>query len=231
MQRLLVIPVMLSAFVVIVGCSTDKPLVPNDDIIHGSPVISPEMVASLSETAESDRVRTALLIPVSVGTLSRAKECETEVSKDARYSGELTAEEVRGRIIFQNSAKGNHTHFEDVIVETPVVDAGQVVRFDCATDADLRAFDAGLPCEVDFVVTTGGCSSDPGPYITLDGEIRLGGSNDVVILAEGLTIRFSKQPRLGGVGGNPLISFQFLDGSGAPMSEVFVLGRCLQLGR
>ena len=52
---------------------------------------------------------------------------------------------------------------------------------------------------------------------------------DVVILPAGETIQFAKQPPLGGVGGNPRISIQFLDGSGNPLGDPIFLGRCVQL--
>ncbi|UCH83391.1 MAG: hypothetical protein JSW50_13175 [Candidatus Latescibacterota bacterium] len=97
--------------------------------------------------------------------------------------------------------------------------------------------------------TTGGCYNSPGPYITLEGEIALGGLNGVlifrnnrqgtheheedvvvsiVIVPEGETIRFAKQPPLGGAGGNPWISFQLLDGRYRPLSDEILLGRCVQ---
>jgi len=52
---------------------------------------------------------------------------------------------------------------------------------------------------------------------------------DVVILPAGETIRFAKQPPQGGVGGNPRISIQFLDGSANPLGDPIFLGKCVQL--
>ncbi len=96
---------------------------------------------------------------------------------------------------------------------------------------------------------TGMCTNNPGPFITLTGEIALGGINgrlifqnnekgthqrtdpvvvDIVILKPGEVIQFNKQPPLGGVGGNPLIYFQFTDANGHPLSGMFYLGRCVQ---
>lgn len=51
----------------------------------------------------------------------------------------------------------------------------------------------------------------------------------VVIIPEGQSITFAKQPPLGGVGGNPLISLVFLNSQGQPASDEFLLGRCNQL--
>src|SRR5205823_14949951 len=54
------------------------------------------------------------------------------------------------------------------------------------------------------------------------------GTIDVVLIPSGLTIRFAKQPPEGGVGGNPRVYLQFLDGSGDPVSDELYLGRCVQ---
>lgn len=120
----------------------------------------------------------------------------------------------------------------------------------------------GLTSEVDasfFIdalasanIEGGSCSNNPGPFITLSGEIRLSGINanlifrnndnpvggpheheeptvvSVVILPEGETIQFAKQPPLGGAGGNPWIFLVFVDEDGNALSEEFLLGRCVQ---
>src|SRR5438132_1638046 len=107
-----------------------------------------------------------------------------------------------------------------------------------------------LPADASVDVSTDSCDNSPGPFITLSGEIALSDINarvifrnnvqgththtedvvvDVVILPAGETIRFAKQPPLGGVGGNPLIFMQFLDGSGNALGDALFLGRCVQL--
>ena len=116
---------------------------------------------------------------------------------------------------------------------------------------------AGATTSVDASVTipstftaSASCTNNPGPFITLSGELSLSGLTarlifrnnekgththtedvtvDVVIIPAGQTIRFAKQPPLGGVGGNPRISIQFLDGSGNPLGAEIFLGRCVQL--
>jgi hypothetical protein len=96
---------------------------------------------------------------------------------------------------------------------------------------------------------TNGCSNSPGPYISLNGEITLGGVNaklifsnnakfththeedvvvDVVLLPEGESITFAKQPPLGGVGGNPWIYLAWTDGEGRSYGRPSLLGRCVQ---
>jgi hypothetical protein len=93
-----------------------------------------------------------------------------------------------------------------------------------------------------------GCSNHPGPVITLGGDITLGGlharfifrnnvkgthtaevARDVAIILDGTTVTIPKQPSQGGAGGNPIISIQFLDGNGDPISDPVRLGRCNQI--
>jgi len=93
-----------------------------------------------------------------------------------------------------------------------------------------------------------GCSNRKGPFITLGGDLVLGGvhariifrnnvkgthtaeeTRDISIVAEGSKIVLPKQPLKGGVGGNPIISIQLLHGDGTPIDEPVVLGRCVQL--
>ena len=97
-------------------------------------------------------------------------------------------------------------------------------------------------------VTTQACSNNPGPFITLDGELTLGAIDAVLIfrnnvqgtheheeevavrvsLSSEQVIRFNKQPPLGGVGGNPFIFLQLFDEQWMPLSSKILLGRCVQ---
>jgi hypothetical protein len=72
---------------------------------------------------------------------------------------------------------------------------------------------------------TEGCSNKGGPYITLNGDLTLGGLHARFIV-EGSTITLPKQPVKGGVGGNPIIGIQFLEGDGTPITQPVDLGRC-----
>jgi len=91
-------------------------------------------------------------------------------------------------------------------------------------------------------------SNHPGRTITLGGEIVLSGlhakiicrdnakgmhtaesSSDVAIILEGTPITIPRQPVDGGVGGDPLISIQFLHEDGTPINNPVLLGRCVQL--
>ena len=96
-------------------------------------------------------------------------------------------------------------------------------------------------------ISADGCSNNPGPQITLGGNITLSGLHariifrnnkkgtlqtiamrDVTLIAEGQQMVVPKQPSQGGVGGNPLISIQFMGDDGA-LTDPVSLGRCNQL--
>jgi hypothetical protein len=95
------------------------------------------------------------------------------------------------------------------------------------------------------------CANNPGPLISVEGSLSIfpgvkarfifrnndnpvGGPHeadalaDLVVIPPGFTLQFPKQPAQGGVGGNPWISVQFLNG-GEPVGGEFLLGRCVQL--
>lgn len=101
-------------------------------------------------------------------------------------------------------------------------------------------------------MSTSSCSNAPGPYITLDGGMELSGINgklilrnndnpaggphmaddamatSVVLLPMGQAIQFPKQPVIGGVGGNPWIWLQFMQGDGTEIGDENLMGRCVQ---
>ncbi len=110
-------------------------------------------------------------------------------------------------------------------------------------------FGFDMPVQANVHVSETGCDNSPGPWVTVEGEIVLGGltaelifqnnlkgthsatntySTNIVLVLPGGGISIPKQPVLGGVGGNPFISIQFLDGNGAPLGDEILLGRCVQ---
>ncbi len=120
----------------------------------------------------------------------------------------------------------------------------------CVQGLSPANLDFDIPTGANASVTSGSCANSPGPYITLSGELRLGGlcgrliltnnakfthatsadvTIDVVLIPEGQAITFAKQPPLGGAGGNPWIYVQFLSGSGSPLGSPILVGRCNRL--
>lgn len=107
-----------------------------------------------------------------------------------------------------------------------------------------------MPVHVNCNVNETGCNNNPGPTITIDGAISIGGLGANLILQNNLKgtkaatftqwatnvslvplggkITIPKQPVLGGVGGNPYIYMQFYDAKGNALSEEAFLGRCVQ---
>lgn len=118
----------------------------------------------------------------------------------------------------------------------------------CVQGLSPAALNFALPTSATAILS-GDCSNHPGPYITLDGELKLGGlgctiiltnnakfthatSADVqiglVLIPEGKSVTFHKQPSLGGVGGNPWLYVQFCGPSGETYSSPIRIGRCVQ---
>ena len=110
-----------------------------------------------------------------------------------------------------------------------------------------RTFD--MPVKVQAQIGLADCQNSPGPQITLEGAVSLGGlkielnfrnnvkgthsytdggSFEVVVVPAGGSLVLPKQPVLGGVGGNPFIWIQFLDGDGSALGDEIFLGRCVQ---
>ena len=106
-----------------------------------------------------------------------------------------------------------------------------------------------IAAHLDASASADGCENNPGPFITLNGEILLGGVNgrlifrnnvigthersddvtvDIGVLSDAQVIQFAKQPPEGGVGGNPWIWIEFFDSAWKSISSPVLLGRCVQ---
>jgi hypothetical protein len=110
------------------------------------------------------------------------------------------------------------------------------------------------PLAATATLTALDCTNNPGPDIDVEGalgftagviaEFIFSNQNDpvdgthlargqtaasVTVVPQGFSLTFPKQPVLGGVGGNPWISVQFVDGHGNPFGSEVLLGRCVQL--
>lgn len=128
--------------------------------------------------------------------------------------------------------------------------SGPILLGRCVQGLKDTALNFGMLTDLDMDVTAEGCSNHPGPFITLDGELRLGGLNatliftnnakfthvgaadvvvDVVLIPAGTSYTFHKQPPRGGAGGNPWIYVQFEDGAGQPYGDPILVGRCNKL--
>lgn len=131
---------------------------------------------------------------------------------------------------------------------------GEIFLGRCVQGLSTFAVDFFLSATSGADITVAECSNQ-GPSIELSGEVAITGiggrlifrnndnpvggphsrdeetSVDIIILPEGDSIVLPKQPVLGGAGGNPIISVQFLDGAGEPISDEFRLGRCVQLAK
>lgn len=122
----------------------------------------------------------------------------------------------------------------------------------CVQGTSSMHADFTLPSTAFAAISATECANSPGPYITLDGQLEVGGlgarlifrNNDnpvggphkaddstvveaTLLPAQGIS--FPKQPVLGGVGGNPWISLLFKQGSGEAIGSEFLIGRCEQL--
>lgn len=105
------------------------------------------------------------------------------------------------------------------------------------------------PIHVSANINETGCNNSPGPKVTIDGEISLGGlqvqvifannvkgthtttvtlATNLVLIPVGSKITIPKQPVLGGVGGNPLIWIQLFDDNNNNLTDEIFLGRCVQ---
>jgi hypothetical protein len=107
-----------------------------------------------------------------------------------------------------------------------------------------------MPVQLNGSVTVSDCQNSPGPQITLEGVMVLGGVSvqlifrnqrtdgapherveevqTVVGVENGQTIVIPKQPSRGGVGGNPWIWVQLVDMNNNPLTGEIFLGRCVQ---
>jgi hypothetical protein len=106
-----------------------------------------------------------------------------------------------------------------------------------------------MPMQLNGTITETGCQNSPGPQVTLEGEIILGGlqvdlifqnnvkgthtttvtyGTNVVLIPLGAAIVLPKQPVQGGVGGNPHIWIQLHNGAGQNLTDEIYLGRCVQ---
>jgi len=214
-----------------------------------------------------------------------ASGCDNSPGPYITLTGEIALGGLGVQLIFQNNVKGTHTHVEETSASVIVIPAGESLTIPKQpvlggaggnpfiwiqfTDSDGNAVSSEIflgrcvqglfAANADWIVPAlatatveGGSCDNTGSTITLSGELSLTGINanlifrnndnpvggphqntqpttvSIVLIPEGTSIEFPKQPPLGGVGGNPWIYLVFLNGAGEPVSERFLLGRCVQ---
>lgn len=232
------------------------------------------------------QVSTDYSMPVHASMVASASGCENSPGPVVTLEGALALGGLGAELVFKNNVKGTHTHVEQSTAEVVVIPEGESIQIpkqpvnggvggnpfiwlqfvDSNGNALTPEFFLGrcvqgpmdisadffIPSTATAVVASDSCSNT-GSTIKLDGELALTGINaklifrnndnpvggphehdepttvDIVIIPAGQSIEFAKQPPLGGVGGNPLISIRFLDGNGQPIGDEFDLGRCNKL--
>lgn len=233
----------------------------------------------------SVQVSTAYAMPVHVEVSASATGCTNAPGPYVTLEGGLTLGGLGVRLLFKNNMKGTHTFEVLQTVDVVVIPKGgsvaipkqpvqggvggnpfiflQFVKNDgsltpefflgrCVQGLSKVSTDFFLPSAATAVVSAGSCSNK-GSSITLSGELKLTAMNarlifrnndnpvggphqydteaivDIVVIPEGQSITFAKQPPLGGVGGNPWIFLRFLTDAGVAIGDEFLIGRCVQL--
>jgi len=237
------------------------------------------------------QVNASFAQPLRVTTTTELSGCDNSPGPYITISGELAIGGLGSRMTFRNNAKGTHEYSDERKVDVVVVPAGESItipkqpsrggvggnpfvwiKFEnsegqaVSDEIYLGRCVQGLKgnTSVDFSglaealaqVSVADCANSPGPYITLNGNLALksgvnaklifqnndnpvGGPHEaqadavvtIRLVPPGQSVRFPKQPVLGGVGGNPWIWFAFLTAQGAQIGEEYLLGRCEQLSK
>ncbi len=246
----------------------------------------------LAATAGSPaQVTQSFSMPVRATVTTAATGCDNSPGPYITIEGGLSLGGLGTRMTFTNNAKGTHTFSDDAHVDITVVPAGESITIPKQPvlggvggnpfiwlkleDGNGNAVSDEIflgRCVQGLTNTSGAefsslaralatisvadCENSPGPYITLDGDLYVAAGLDakfifqnndnpvdgpheahadavvkVSLVPPGHDVRFNKQPSQGGVGGNPWIWFQFLDGAGAGIASQTLLGRCVQLAQ
>ncbi len=125
---------------------------------------------------------------------------------------------------------------------------GEIALGACDAAGFPASANVTLSTQVTLTVDMAGCTNHPGPTITVEGAVEFAGlgarivvrtadgatagevvtAAQVVAIPAGETHAIPKQPSRGGVGGNPWIYAQIVDGAGAPLTDELFVGRCNQ---
>lgn len=237
------------------------------------------------------QVTQSFAMPLRATTLTDVSQCDNSPGPYITIQGEISLGGLGTRMVFTNNVKGTHSHTDGRQVDVAVVPAGDTIVLPKqpvnggvggnpfiwikledgngnAVSEEIYlgrcvqgfrknvSIDFGTLARALANIAVDDCANSPGPHITFDGDLTIasgldakfifrnndnpvGGPHEAVadavvavsLLAPGHVVRFSKQPVRGGVGGNPWIWFGFLDGAGAPLEDLTLLGRCEQLSK
>lgn len=249
------------------------------------------VAAASSGTTTPIQVTRNFEMPVSATTTTAVTGCDNAPGPYITIEGGLSLGGLGTRMMFTNNNKGTHSYTDEAHVDLTVVPAGESITLPKQPvlggvggnpfiwiqleDGNGRALTGevylgrcvqGLKKDVgaDFAaaaralasITVADCQNSPGPYITMDGDLYVNAGLDAVfifqnndnpvdgphravadnvvkveLLPPGHDVRFNKQPSRGGVGGNPWIWFNFLNGAGVAIEDPSLLGRCEQLSK
>jgi hypothetical protein len=248
-------------------------------------------VSAATSTMVPTQVTRSFEMPVRASVATAVTSCSNSPGPYITIEGGLSLGGLGTRMMFTNNAKGTHSYTDEAHVDLTVVPAGSSITIPKQPvlggvggnpfiwvqleDGNGRAVTdevylgrcvQGLKknAGADFTsaaralatIAVQDCENSPGPYITMDGDLYVSAGLDAVFIFQnndnpvggphratadkvvkvqlvppGHDVRFNKQPSRGGVGGNPWIWFNFLDGAGVALEQPSLLGRCEQLSK
>jgi hypothetical protein len=252
---------------------------------------NPDITAATAAGSETVQVTRSFEMPVRAAVTTAVTGCDNSPGPYITVEGGLSLGGLGTRMMFTNNAKGTHTFTDEAHVDLTVVPAGETITLPKQPvlggvggnpfiwiqleDGNGRALTGEVylgRCVQGLTNNTGAdfasaaralatiavadCQNSPGPYITMDGDLYVAAGLDAVLIFQnndnpvdgphratadnvvtvqlippGHDVRFNKQPSQGGVGGNPWIWFNFLNGAGVAMEDPSLLGRCEQLSK
>lgn len=229
----------------------------------------------------SQEITLPVTVPMQVTLNVNATDCDNSPGPYITLEGEVALGGVKAQFIFQNNVKGTHRTTRTVGTPAVLVPMGEGITIpkqpclggvggnpwiyiqlfndqgNLTPEILLGRCVQGLTISEDVLstaalstlITATDCSNNPGPFITLEGSLTVSSLKarvifrnnvkgthenkdtvvEVTLLGDGATVVIPKQPVLGGVGGNPWIWVQFLNGADVPVADPVFLGRCSQM--
>lgn len=161
----------------------------------------------------------------------------------------------RARLADPSRARAMVSPGEDAYVWMQLLDAQgeplseEIFLGSCGAATGTARTQAPVPGVARVTAATRNCTNT-GPRVTVSSALQLSGlrlrftfrsesdpggevlgtydtTAELVAVNEGREVSLPKQPAAGGVGGNPWIYVQVVDGAGQPLGEQLLLGRCI----